>query len=355
MLLKVSNIHPTKGGGSNMNVTILGIDIAKQVFQLHGLDKKGKVVLRKQVSRKKLTEVIVNLPPCVIGMEACGGANYWARVFEKIGHTVRLISPQFVKPYVKSNKNDYNDAEAICEALTRPTMRFVPIKRVDQQDIQSLHRIRDLIIKDRTALVNQIRGLLAEYGMIIPQGVASVRRRLPAILADTDNELTGLGRELFSELYRRLLAFDQGIAGYDRRIKRVFEAHPMCQKMAKVEGIGPMTATAVVAAVGDAKMFKNGRQMSAWLGLVPRQCSSGGKNILLGISKRGDRHLRTLFIHGGRAVVKQVSNKKDSRSQWIRNIKNRRGANVAAVALANKNARIIWALMTSEEAYRKAV
>lgn len=338
-----------------MDVTILGIDIAKQVFQLHGLDKKGKVVLRKQVSRKKLSEVIVNLPPCVIGMEACGGANYWARVFEKMGHTVRLISPQFVKPYVKSNKNDYNDAEAICEALTRPNMRFVQIKRVDQQDIQSLHRIRDLIIKDRTALVNQIRGLLAEYGIVIPQGVASVRQRLPAILADTDNELTGLGRELFSELYQRLLAFDQWIAGYDRRIKRVFEAHPMCQKMAKVEGIGPMTATAVVAAVGDAKMFKNGRQMSAWLGLVPRQCSSGGKNVLLGISKRGDRHLRTLFIHGGRAVVKQVSNKNDPRSRWIKNIKNRRGANIAAVAVANKNARIIWALMTSEEAYRKAV
>lgn len=338
-----------------MDVTILGIDIAKQVFQLHGLDQKGKVVLRKQVSRKKLSEVIVNLPPCVIGMEACGGANYWARVFEKMGHTVRLISPQFVKPYVKSNKNDYNDAEAICEALTRPNMRFVQIKRVDQQDIQSLHRIRDLIIKDRTALVNQIRGLLAEYGIVIPQGVASVRQRLPAILADTDNELTGLGRELFSELYQRLLAFDQWIAGYDRRIKRVFEAHPMCQKMAKVEGIGPMTATAVVAAVGDAKMFKNGRQMSAWLGLVPRQCSSGGKNVLLGISKRGDRHLRTLFIHGGRAVVKQVSNKNDPRSRWIKNIKNRRGANIAAVAVANKNARIIWALMTSEEAYRKAV
>ncbi|MBI1820774.1 MAG: IS110 family transposase [Nitrospirae bacterium] len=337
-----------------MNVTTLGIDIAKQVFQLHGINEKGKVILRKQVSRKKLSEVIVNLPPCVIGIEACGGANYWARVFEKMGHTVRLISPQFVKPYVKSNKNDSNDAEAICEALTRPNMRFVPIKRVDQQDIQSLHRMRDLIIKDRTALVNQIRGLLAEYGIVIPQGVASVRRRLPAILADTDNELTGMSRELFYELYQQLLAFDQRIAGYDQRIKRVFEAHPICQKIGKIEGIGPMTATAVVASVGDAKMFKNGRQMSAWMGLVPRQRSSGGKNVLLGISKRGDRHLRTLFIHGGRSVVKLASNKKDPRSQWIRNIKNRRGANVAAVALANKNARIVWALMTSEEAYRKA-
>jgi len=338
-----------------MNVTILGIDIAKQVFQLHGLDERGKVAIKKQVSRKKLYEVVANLPPCMIGMEACGGAHYWARVFEKMGHTVRLISPQFVKPYVKSNKNDYNDAEAICEAMTRPSMRFVPIKRIDQQDIQSLHRIRELVLKDRTALVNQIRGLLAEYGLVMPQGMASVRRQLPEILADQDNELTSMSRELFAELYQQFLVLDQRVSGYDRKIKQVFEAHPICQKIAAIEGVGPMTATAVVATVGDAKLFKNGRQMSAWLGLVPRQRSSGGKTVLLGISKRGDQHLRTLLIHGGRAVVQRVANKSDSKSQWIRRIKQERGANIAAVALANKNARVIWALMTSEEEYRVAV
>jgi transposase len=315
----------------------------------------GKAELRRQLRRARVLEFFANLEPCLIGMETGSGAHCWARELQKLGHTVRLMAPRFVKPYRKNDKSDRNDAEAICEAMTRPSMRFVPIKRIDQQDIQSLHRIRELVLKDRTALVNQIRGLLAEYGFVMPQGMASVRRQLPEILANQDNELTGMSRELFADLYQQFLVLNQRVSGYDRRIKQVFEAHSICQKIAAIEGVGPMTATAVVATVGDAKLFKNGRQMSAWLGLVPRQRSSGGKTVLLGISKRGDQHLRTLLIHGGRAVVQRVANKSDSKSQWLRRIKQERGANIAAVALANKNARVIWALMTSEEEYRVAV
>ena len=259
-----------------------------------------------------------------------------------------------MKPYVKSNKNDYHDAAAICEAVSRPHMRFVSVKSVEQQDIQALHRIRERLVGERTALVNQIRGLLAEYGIIIPQGVRKVHQVLPRVLEDGENELTTLGREIFSEMHARLRASEMRITEYEQRIGRILRNHPLCQRLVEVEGVGPLISTALVAAVGDARVFKNGRQMGAWLGLVPRQHSSGGKTVLRGISKRGDRYLRTLLIHGARNVVRYADVKHDARSRWLTALKNRRGLNIAAVALANKNARILWALLAGDEAYRKA-
>jgi len=278
--------HFTKGAERTMDnyrgteeIKVVGIDLAKNVFHLHGVDASGRVVLRKKLSRSKLIALMANLPPCLVGMEACGGAHDWARKFQAMGHEVRLMSPQFVKPYVKSNKNDMVDAEAVCEAVQRPSMRFVPIKGIEQQDIQSLHRARSMAVGHRTAQVNQIRGLLLEYGL-------------------------------------------------------------------------PVTATALVAAVADAKVFKSGREMSAWLGLVPRQYSTGGKPKLLGISKRGDTYLRKLLIHGARAALRFADKKQDRRSRWVVEVEGRRGRNIAAVALANKTVRTAWVLLSKSEEYK---
>jgi transposase len=337
-----------------MHCTTLGIDLAKQVFQLHGVDAHGHVVMQKRVSRSKLRETIAQLPACVIGMEACGSAQYWARELQQLGHTVKLISPQFVKPYVKGNKNDSRDAEAICEAVSRPHMRFVPLKTVESQDIQALHRMRSRLIKERTALVNQIRGLLAERGIVIAQGISRLRKQLPVIVEDVETTLTPLSREVIRELAEELAALDERVTRADALVQRVFTQSAPCQKLAQIEGVGPVVATALVAAVGNAQEFANGRHLAAWLGLVPRQCSTGGKERLLGMSKRGDRYLRTLLIHGARATVHWARRKTDARSRWIRSVEQRRGKNIAAVAIANKNARIAWALLTSEAEYRKA-
>lgn len=337
-----------------MNITTVGIDLAKNIFHLHGVDGHGKVVLRKRLNRRQVLEWAVNLPPCRIGIEACSGSDYWAQVLGAHGHDVRMMSPQFVKPYVKSNKNDRNDAEAICEAVTRPNMRFVRPKSVEQQDIQSLHRIRSRLVGQRTALVNQIRGLLNEYGIILPQGIRHVRSRLPELLEDGENALTTLGRELFAGLYEELRCIDERAADMERKIQSLFKHSELCRRIARVEGIGPITATALVATVGDAGAFRSGREMAAWLGLVPRQCSTGGRSRLLGISKRGDRYLRTLLIHGARAAVRVADHKTDARSIWITKVKARRGNNIASVAVANKNVRIIWALMTRGEEYLRA-
>jgi transposase len=308
-----------------MNATTIGLDIAKNVFQVHGVDKQGKAVVRKQLKRPHVLAFFVNLPACLIGREACAGAHYWARELIKLGHEVKLISPQFVKPYVKGNKNDANDAEAICEAVGRPNMRFVPVKSIEQQDILALHRVRSGLVKERTAKVNQLRGLLGECGTVIGQGLAQVRKRLPEILEDGENGLSGQARELFADLHRQVLELDRQVDDYGAKLQGLYAASAMCRKLGRIGGIGPITATAMVASVGDGKTFETGRQVSAWLGLVPRQESSGGKPRLLGISKRGDTYLRTLLIHGARAVVK---------------------------AVANKNARVIWALLRRDEAYR---
>jgi len=335
-----------------MNISMLGIDIAKQVFQLHGVDKAGKAVLKKRLSRKELLPFIGLLLPCTIVMEACGSSNYWARQFRARGHEVKLISPQYVKPFVKTNKTDANDAEAICEAASRPSMYFVPTRTIEQQDIQSLHRIRERLVKSRTSLANQTRGLLAEYGIIIAEGIGRLRKAIPLILEDAENELTAEGREFLLDQYDELCELDKKIGRYDDKLNRIFKDNQVCQALSQIRGVGPLIATAMLSATGDASVFKNGRQMSAWLGLVPRQKSSGEKKITLGISKRGDNYLRKLLVHGTRSVVYRAKNKTDEKSCWINNLVLRRGTNKACVALANKNVRIICAVMKNGWEYK---
>ena len=336
------------------SIKVVGIDLAKSVFHLHGLDKSGHTMMRKRLSRQKLIELMAQLPPCLVGMEACGGSHDWARRLMAMGHDVRLISPQFVKPYVKSNKNDASDAAAICEAVQRPDMRFVPIKSVEQQDIQSLHRARSLVVSHRTAQANQMRGLMLEYGVVIAKSVAALRKAVPEILEDADNALTPMFRELLCGLWEEMLRLDQRISTYDAEIKHLSEQSEVCKRLMTIPGIGPMVSTALVAAVADGKAFKSGREMAAWLGLVPRQHSTGGKPRLLGISKRGDVYLRKLLIHGARAALRWADRKQDRRSRWVSDLATRRGQNIAAVALANKTVRTAWALMTREEEYRTA-
>jgi transposase len=336
-----------------MKITTIGLDLAKNVFQVHGVDEHGKAVLRKTLKRNQVLTFFANLPACLIGMEACAGAHYWARELIQLGHTVKLIAPQFVKPYVKGNKNDANDAQAICEAVGRPTMRFVPVKSVEQQDLQALHRVRSNLVKERTAKVNQARGLLGEYGIVIGQGVAHVRRRLSEILEDAENGLTSQAREMFADLGEQIMKLDEQVRTYQAKIEQICQASAACRKLTQVNGIGPLTATALVAALADGSAFDQARQVPAWLGLTPKQDSSGGKAKLLGISKRGDSYLRTLLIHGGRAVVKAAQGKDDAQSRWINELVRRRNKNIAAVAVANKNARIAWALLTRAEAYRE--
>jgi len=337
-----------------MSMTTLGIDIAKNVFHVHGRDAAGRPVFQKRFSRAALIKFIANLSRCRVGMEVCGGANYWSRTLQALGHDVHLISPQFVKPYVKTNKSDFNDAEAICEAVLRPTMRFVTPKTVAQQDLQNVHRVRRRLIGARTALVNQIRGLLAEYGVVVPKQVSPLRRALPRLIEDPTNDLTPLARTTFTVLYEELRAVDARVTAVDRELTAHCAQDERCQRLTAIEGIGPLTATAIIAAVTDPRVFKNGRHLAAWLGLVPRQCSSGGKSRLLGISKRGDRYVRTLLIHGARAVVVRAGAKPDARSRWIAEKRRQRGTNRACVAVANKNARIIWALLAHNTYYQKA-
>ena len=294
---------------------------------------------------------IAQLPPCLIGIEACGGAHHWVRVLSEWGHTVKMIAPQFVKPYVKSNKNDAVDAEAICEAVQRPSMRFVPSKSIEQQDIQSVHRVRRVLVGRRTAQANQIRGLLMEYGIVIPQGISTLRKAIPDLLEDAENTLSSYFRELLRELYDEIVHFDERIETIELKLKVISEQNEDCQRLLTIPGVGLLTATALIAAIGDISVFKSGRELAAWIGLVPRQHSTGGKPTLLGISKRGDTYLRTLLIHGGRSVVRVAHKHQDKRNQWIGEIKKRRGENISSVAVANKNARIAWALLTRKEDY----
>ena len=301
-------------------LAVLGIDLAKLSFQLHGVDDKGNTVLKKKLNRNKLCDFIARLPPCIIGLEACGGAHYWTRVFKQFGHTVKIIAPQFVKPFVKSNKNDSVDAEAICEAIQRPSMRFVPVKSIEQQDIQSLHRIRSQIVARRTAQANQIRGLLMEYGVIIPKGISYIRKEIPMILEDAENELSFLFRELLSGLYDEMVHMDNRVKIIERKLETICNQNEDCQRLLSIPGVGLLSATAMIAAIGNINVFKNGRELAAWLGLVPRQHSTGGKPTLLGISKRGDTYLRTLLIHGGRTVVRVSEKYQDKRNKWIREI-----------------------------------
>lgn len=335
-----------------MDIKTLGIDIAKNIFEIHGVDKNGKTVLKKRISRDRLPEVIAQLPPCLIGIEACGGSHYWGRKFKAMGHDARLMNPQFVKPYVKSNKNDSQDAEAICEAVQRPSMRFVGIKNVEQQDILAIHRVRERLVKERTAIVNQIRGLLMEYGIVVAKSVLQIRKRLPSIIEDAENELTPLGREIFRDLQMQFYETDEKVAGYDKKIEILCRSNETCKRLTQVQGVGAITATALVATIGNANVFKNGREMAAFIGLVPKQYSSGGRQVLLGISKRGDKYLRYLLVHGARAVMSRRKHLPTKKGLWLKSLEERRGRNRTTIALANKNARVLWAMMARQEDYK---
>lgn len=337
-----------------MNIKRMGIDLAKQVFQLHGVDRIDKASERKKLNRAQMHSYFKQLPPTLIGMEACGSSHYWGRVLSTFGHTVKLIAPQFVKPYVKSGKNDANDAEAICEAVGRPHMRFVAIKSADQQVMQAEHRIRSRLVRARTALSNETRGLLGEFGIVVSQGMIQLRRALPILCEDKDNALTERFKVLLSELADEFRQIDARIDTHDKRIQAIAREDDRVRRLLAIEGIGPITASALVAAVGDATQFSCGRDLAAWVGLVPRQHSSGGKQRLGHITKGGDAYLRTLLIHGARAALNAGAKKTDSRSRWAQALATRRNRNIATVALANKNARIAWAVLCRGEAYRGA-
>jgi transposase len=334
-----------------MKITTIGIDLAKDVFQLHGVDERGHVVLKRQIRRKEMIEFFVKLQPCLIGMEACGSAHYWARRLSELGHTVKLMAPQFVKPYVKTNKHDMADAEAICEAVTRSNMRFVPIKTVDQQAVLAVHRVRQGLVKARTAQANQIRGLLAEMGIVVPKGIKHLFCLLPTLLDEAKDTLPTTFCQLIGRLLEHLKELTRQVNELELEILRWHRGNEASRNLESIPGVGPLTASALVASVGDARNFKNGRQLAAWLGLVPKQHSTGGKARLQGISKRGDCYLRTLLIHGARAVVKHAEGK-PGRNAWLTKLMGRTHKNVASVALANKNARIAWALLTHEQKFR---
>jgi transposase len=336
-----------------MKLKRLGIDLAKNVYQVHGVDESDKVIINKALNRTQFRRFLMNLEPTLIGMEACGGAHYWGRELVGMGHDARLIPPQFVKPYVKSHKNDAVDAEAICEAVSRPNMRFVAIKSIDQQAMQLVHRVRSRIVRARTALVNEIRGLLAEFGITIGSlGVSAVRRAIPRLLEDSDNNLTVTLRSLLNSMYEELVEFDERINKMNMQLENHARTDERVERLKQLPGVGPITASAIVAAVGNATQFKKARDFSAWLGIVPNQHSSGGKNRLGGISKRGDTYLRTLLIHGARSCIKVIDRNGGRQSEWIKNLLGRRNKNIATVALANKHARIIWAMLTRNEDYR---
>lgn len=337
-----------------MNIKYLGIDLAKDVFQLGGLSRSGKPIYAKRVRRPDLLKTVANIKPYTIAVEACSGAFYWQREFEKLGHKVKVISPQYVKPFIKGQKNDSSDAQGIAIALMQPTMNFVPPKNTVQQDIQALHRARQRLVAHRSATVCQIRGLLLERGIIIAKSLHRARRAIPLILEDASNDLSMRMRRTLAELFDLMISLDARVTFFDKEIGAVFKESEDCQRIAKIKGVGPKTATAVIAAIGDGKEFKNGRHFSAWLGLVPRQYSSGDNRVTLNITKRGDQHLRTLLVHGGRAVVRTARKEETPLNRWASQLKEKPGYNKAAVAVANKNARIIWAVLNSGEPYRAA-
>ena len=335
-----------------MKITTIGLDLAKNVFHVVCINAQGKEVKKRMLRRNQVRPFFVQLPPCVVGMEACAGSHYWGRQLRALGHNVKLIPPQYVKPYLRGNKNDYNDARAIAEAVTRPEMPTVGIKTVEEQDMQALHRMRSQCVRDRTALSNSIRGLLGEYGIVFTKGVATLRRKIPEVLEDADNGLSLRFRHCLARRYEQLVELEGHIAFYTKELNRLSEQDEACQRLQTVPGFGPIVASAFRSVIGDGRAYARGRDAAASIGLVPRQYSSGGKNVLLGISKRGNKYLRKQLVHGARSVVLRAANKEDPLSRWVNRIREERGWNKAVVALANKMARTGWAILRHNTRYQ---
>jgi len=341
-------------GDRPMQIVRIGLDIAKNVLQVHGVNEQGKVVVQKQLSRGKGLVSFAQLPVCRIGIEACGSAHDWGRELQKLGHDVRLMAGHLSNPYRPKQKNDRNEAEAIGEAVARPQRRFVPSKTVEQQAVVTVPRARELLVSERTAVAHQIRGLLMEYGKGIPAGIQRLRRELPAVLSADDEGLPILARPVVSELQARLSELEERMAGHDRQSAQLARQNAAAKRLRQVEGVGPITATAIVATVGEATAFSHGRQFAAWLGLGPKQGSTGGKPRLGPITTRGNVDLRTLLIHGARSVLQYTAKRTDAKSVGVEGVRQRRGDNIAAVALAAKHARILWALLAGGQEYRIA-
>jgi len=337
-----------------MKITTVGLDLAKNVFHVVCFNDRNKEVKKRMLRRGQMLEFFTQLPSCQVSMEACAGSHYWGRQLRDIGHDVKLIPPQHVKPYLRGNKNDYNDARAIAEAAARPGMPVVGIKTVEEQDMQGVHRMRSQCMRDRTALSNSIRGLLGEYGIVFTKGVATLRQKIPEILEDADNGLSLLFRNLLSRRYEQLVELEEHIAFYTKALELLSQQDDACQRLQTAPGFGPIVASAFRSVVGDGRTYARGRDAAASIGLVPRQYSSGGKNVLLGISKRGNKYLRKQLVHGARSVVLQAANKEDPLSRWINRIREERGWNKAVVAMANKMARVGWAILRHNTSYQPA-
>jgi len=332
--------------------TTVGLDIAKSVFQVHGIDADGNVVFRRQLKRRYVLMFFQKLPPCLVGIEACASSHYWARELKALGHIVRLMPPSYVKPYVKRHKNDAVDAEAICEAVTRPSMRFVPIKTPEQQSCMTLHRTRHLFIRQQTATINSIRAYLAEFGIVAAVGRDGVEQLLKVVADTKDQRLPEIARSCVVALGAQLQALKAQILAFDRRIMEWHRSNETSKRLDAIPGVGPALATALVASIADPKAFRSGRDFSAWIGLVPKQSSSGGKDKLGGISKQGDRYLRSLFTLGALAVIRYAK-RHGTRQLWLAALLERRPTKVAAIALANKIARMAWAMMARRERYKE--
>lgn len=354
MMEKTALSINTEREETNMNITTVGLDLAKTVFHVVCFDKRGKEVKKRMLRRNQMLQFFAQLPPCRVGMEACASSHYWGRELRTMGHDVKLIPPQYVKPYLRGNKNDYNDARAIAEAATRPAMPTVAVKTVEEQDMQAIHRMRSQCLRDRTALSNSTRGLLGEYGIIFPKGIASLRKKIPEFLEDAENGLSLRFRNLLARRYEQLIELDEHISFYTKELELLSQQDDACQRLQTIPGFGPIISSAFRSAIGDGRTYARGRDVAASVGLVPRQHSSGGKNVLLGISKRGDKYLRKLLVHGARAVVLQAAGKDDSLSRWINRIREERGWNKAVVAMANKMARIGWAILRYGNSYQPA-
>lgn len=340
MRFSKKRIHTLRLGRTTMSiVTVIGVDLAKSIFHLQGNDNKGNCVFKKKLSRSQFSIFMQQQEPAIVAMEACCGAHRWAREFRKMGHKPRLISPQFVKPFVKGNKNDRNDAAAICEAVVRPSMRFVPVKESWHTDLQAIHRVRTRLSQQRTAVANEMRGILAEAGVICLQGMKPLKMTAKESIVSDETGLSSICRETVADLLQELNDIEDRIEVQEKRLGRIADQSPVCKELTKISGVGKITSTALIAAVPDPKAFKNGRHFSAWLGLVPRHSGTGGKNTIGGISKRGDKNLRCLLVHGARSSIRTVGKRNDRISNWAASLKEKSGYNKAAVALANKNAR----------------